>query len=143
MSALKREFSLLGKNLYLSGAILTELSAHFDMNLNNPNQRQHYTDFHVDRANVAAYHWSALLYLDSYGLDFTGAELEFADPTTSGDRIIIQPRVGRLLLFTSGHENLHRVRPLSYGRRRVLAVWFSCNAEDDLSQAIFQRPQDP
>lgn len=40
----------------------------------------------------------------------------------------ILPRAGRLLLFTSGKENLHRVAPVTGGERLVFSMWFTCDA---------------
>merc|ERR1719282_1161344 len=64
---------------------------------------------HVDKANIASYDWSALLYFNSAGEDFDGGELVFHDADI--DRVV-QPLAGRLVVFSSGLENLHRVLPM-------------------------------
>jgi Rps23 Pro-64 3,4-dihydroxylase Tpa1-like proline 4-hydroxylase len=86
-----------------------------------------YTDFHVDGAKTMRADYSALLYLDTEGEDFYGAEWEFFDKMFVPSRTIIKPVAGRLVLFTAGHENVHGVAPISSGSRRVIAAWFSCN----------------
>eukprot|EP00971_Amphidinium_carterae_P091014 1801458-Amphidinium_carterae.1 len=48
---------------------------------------------HVDKANIASYDWSALLYLNSEGDEFGGGELVFND--VDADRLV-QPLAGRL-----------------------------------------------
>ena len=77
---------------------------------------------HVDKANQRAYDLSALLYLTTSGVDFTGGLFAFNDPDM--DRLV-EPKAGRLLAFTSGFENLHQVRRVRTGERLVLSVWFA------------------
>ncbi|CAE8629078.1 unnamed protein product [Polarella glacialis] len=79
---------------------------------------------HVDKANIASYDWSALLYFNSVGQDFDGGELLFHD--LDSDQLV-DPVAGRLVFFSSGLENLHRVRPMTRGQRYVLAMWFTCS----------------
>jgi len=81
---------------------------------------------HVDKANIASYDYSALVYLSSVGQDFGGGELAFNDADV--DRVL-QPRVGRLVMFSSGLENLHQVLPMSWGQRHVLSMWFTCSRQ--------------
>ena len=47
---------------------------------------------------------------------------------TDAERLVT-PRAGRLVAFSSGLENLHRVREVTRGERFVLAMWFTCSAE--------------
>ena len=61
---------------------------------------------HVDRANVASYDYSAVLYLNSQGEGFEGGDFCFID--AEGDEVL-EPRAGRCVLFSSGFEHLHRV----------------------------------
>jgi hypothetical protein len=116
-----------------------------------------YWNAHVDKANIASYDYSALLYLnthneretgrdgdregyrentreggrrsedgvlDTLGTTFGGGEFAFVDG--DADRVV-QPRAGRLVAFTSGLENLHRVEKVTRGTRYVLAMWFTCS----------------
>lgn len=80
---------------------------------------------HVDKANIASYDWSALLYFTSVGQEFEGGELVFND--LDQDRSV-RPLAGRLVAFSSGLENLHRVMPMKRGKRYVLSMWFTCSA---------------
>jgi hypothetical protein len=40
---------------------------------------------------------------------------------------IIEPKAGRVVMFSSGSENPHRVERLLSGQRFVLAFWFTCD----------------
>jgi len=46
--------------------------------------------------------------------------------SNSEPELIVEPRVGRVALFTSG-ENLHHVERVTDGQRFVLAFWFTCD----------------
>ncbi len=98
-----------------------------------------YWHVHADRNNTAHYHYSGLLYLSEYGKDFTGGEIKFYDPSTFNEDThtastveqTIQPRPGRVLIFSSGPENPHRVERVESGQRFVLAFWFTCMKEKE------------
>eukprot|EP00747_Dinoflagellata_sp_TGD_P183651 gnl/TRDRNA2_/TRDRNA2_38675_c0_seq1.p1 gnl/TRDRNA2_/TRDRNA2_38675_c0~~gnl/TRDRNA2_/TRDRNA2_38675_c0_seq1.p1 ORF type:complete len:273 (-),score=36.35 gnl/TRDRNA2_/TRDRNA2_38675_c0_seq1:172-945(-) len=85
---------------------------------------------HVDKANVSTYDVSAVLYLATAGEHFDGGEFVFND-SDAVDRTV-EPRIGRLLLFNSGLENLHQVCPVvGDGDRLALSVWFTlCRGQD-------------
>ena len=82
-----------------------------------------YWNAHSDKANIASYDHSALLYL-SQPQDFEGGAFAFVD--ADADRLVA-PTCGRMLTFSSGLENLHRVERVSRGARLVLALWFTCS----------------
>lgn len=86
-----------------------------------------YWHVHTDMNNTAHYQYSGLMYLNTFEEDFTGGRLVFVD---ANDEItpthIIEPRAGRIALFSSGQENPHFVERLTGGQRFVLAFWFSC-----------------
>ena len=79
---------------------------------------------HCDRANRDSYDVSALLYLSTAGEHFSGGG-EFAFNDDDRDRLV-EPREGRVLVFSSGFENLHQVR-LDGGWRRPRE---RCSIED-------------
>ena len=72
--------------------------------------------------NIASYDYSALLYLSTHGGDFEGGKLAFID--ADADRIV-RPVRGRLVTFSAGAENLHRVERVTEGTRYVFALWFT------------------
>ena len=65
---------------------------------------------HVDKDNTEHYDYSGLVYLSTYGEDFTGGEFLFMDQRQGGEYMntTVLPRKGRFITFSSGKENLHR-----------------------------------
>lgn len=53
---------------------------------------------------------------------------EKAEFVTAGLRV--QPAVGRLLVFSSGVENMHEMLPVTHGRRVAIQMWFACDGMD-------------
>ena len=90
---------------------------------------------HVDKANVPEYDVSAVLYLsDGDGVDFAGGALHFMD--ASGGWKTVTPRRNRLVVFSSGEENVHAVGVVTSGERTTLNLWLTRDprvaaAEDD------------
>ena len=90
---------------------------------------------HVDKANVPEYDVSAVLYLsDGDGVDFAGGALHFMD--ASGGWKTVTPRRNRLVVFSSGEENVHAVGAVTSGERTTLNLWLTRDprvaaAEDD------------
>ena len=90
---------------------------------------------HVDKANVPEYDVSAVLYLsDGDGVDFAGGALHFMD--ASGGWKTVTPRLNRLVVFSSGEENVHAVGVVTSGERTTLNLWLTRDprvaaAEDD------------
>jgi len=72
-----------------------------------------YWHVHVDERQYGSFAYTALLYLADAGSDFEGGAFEFmassADPPRQPAAAAVQPRKGRLVLFTSGDEHPHRV----------------------------------
>ena len=116
-----------------------------------------HSDFHSSQRSPTAYVFSALVYLSDWGVSFTGGETVFVHsmamageeaseeeeslgaqsllPMTAGQ--IVQPRFGRVVLFTGGEENLHCRMP-NAGRagatrleetapRVSVNLWFQCS----------------
>jgi hypothetical protein len=78
-----------------------------------------YWSAHCDKANNNDYDVSCLLYLNS---DFTGGDLIMMD---EGVDWHIEPKRGRLLIFNSCVNNIHRVQAVTKGNRFLLSVWYS------------------
>ena len=76
---------------------------------------------HVDKANMPSYDVSALLYLNTAGIDYDGGLFAFIDE--DADRLI-RPHAGMLVAFHSDFKNLHHVRPVAAGDRFVLSLWY-------------------
>ena len=82
---------------------------------------------HVDRNNTAHYHYSGLLYLSDYQTDFKGGRIIFYNGNDNTIEQVVEPTPGRTIIFSSGHENPHKVERVTKGERLVLAFWFTCD----------------
>lgn len=89
-----------------------------------------YWHVHVDKKTYGSFHYTSLLYLSNYATDFDGGRLVFVDGASGN--VTVEPKKGRVLAFTSGSENPHRVEQVERGVRYALTVSFSC----DPSKAI-------
>jgi hypothetical protein len=78
--------------------------------------------------------YTALLYLDTCGVDFTGGEIAFPN-----HYLTLPPEAGMLIMFPSDRRYVHRVFPVESGVRRCVAVWFTDQAhlyEQKLTQVF-------
>jgi predicted RNase H-like nuclease len=87
--------------------------------------------------------------MSTYNEHFTGGKLKFitpefslfqegsdgaegsealAIPTAEDIELTVEPRAGRVAIFTAGHENTHFVERVQSGQRFVLSFWFTCDA---------------
>lgn len=83
---------------------------------------------HADHNNTDHYHFSGLLYMSEYQKDFEGGRLLFyGDDDDNEPHEIVEPKPGRVAIFSSGAENTHRVERVTSGERFVLAFWFTCD----------------
>ncbi|KAG8199589.1 hypothetical protein JTE90_009426 [Oedothorax gibbosus] len=85
-----------------------------------------YWHVHVDKETYPSFHYTALLYLSDYGTDFTGGRFFFV---SDGKNMTVEPRIGRVSVFTSGAENPHYVEIVSSGTRYALTVSFTCDPQ--------------
>ena len=81
---------------------------------------------HVDKETYGSFHFTSLLYLTDYGIDFKGGSFVFVDNHDKLNRTI-QPRSGRVSAFTSGPENKHHVEKVTSGTRYALTMGFTCD----------------
>ena len=92
-------------DLKLADSLLAKLSPPSRKDLEeNPlgaEQTYGYWAPHIDKANVPDYDVSAILYLSTMGEQFSGGAFAFND--ADADRLI-EPKMGRLLLFDSGAD---------------------------------------
>lgn len=86
-----------------------------------------YWHVHADMNNTKHYHYSGLLYLSTYNVDFIGGRLHFVDRSNHSKSLeVVEPKAGRMVVFSSGAENTHFVERVTGGQRLVLAFWFTC-----------------
>jgi predicted 2-oxoglutarate/Fe(II)-dependent dioxygenase YbiX len=45
----------------------------------------------------------------------------------------LEPRAGRVIIFSSGTENTHFVEQVISGKRFVLSFWFTCDARKEFN----------
>ncbi|CAG2171135.1 unnamed protein product [Oppiella nova] len=79
---------------------------------------------HVDKRAHRRLHFTSVLYLSTYGADFSGGRLIFTDEMSN---TTIEPKLGRLSALTSGTENEHFVERVTSGTRYSLLFTFTCD----------------
>ncbi|XP_041980440.1 2-oxoglutarate and iron-dependent oxygenase domain-containing protein 3-like [Aricia agestis] len=79
---------------------------------------------HVDKETYKSFHYTSLLYLSDYNLDFKGGRFVFMDEKQNST---IEPKKARLSVFTSGGENLHYVEKVTSGVRYAVTISFTCD----------------
>lgn len=90
---------------------------------------------HVDKETYESFHYTTLLYLNDYGRDFEGGRFIFIDKNNVNTTI--EPRKGRVSMFTSGSENLHAVERVKSGTRYALTVSLTCDINAAISDPSF------
>lgn len=92
---------------------------------------------HCDQAHVQAYHQSGVLLLTGHDLEHGGG-LEFFDGTHAHKKVrrTLPAVPGRLVLFSSGWENIHHVAPLLHGRRWSMPFFVSFQEADPSAESI-------
>ncbi|KAL6267201.1 hypothetical protein P5V15_000278 [Pogonomyrmex californicus] len=109
----------------------------FSRMTNKPAKTVHdeYWHPHVDKETYETFHYTSLLYLNDYSKDFEGGRFVFMDK--NGVNTTIEPRKGRVSIFTSGSENLHLVEKVKSGIRYALTVSFTCDKSAAISDLRF------
>merc|ERR1712150_11220 len=72
-----------------------------------------YWHLHTDTEQYGTFEYTTLLYLSTLGQDFDGGEFIFEDPAGAAKPVSVEPRMGRLVAFTSDAENPHRVEKVT------------------------------
>lgn len=73
-----------------------------------------------------SFHYTTLLYLGDYNIDFKGGRFVFVDEKFNRT---VEPRKARLSMFTSGRENLHYVEKVTSGIRYAMTISFTCDQQ--------------
>ncbi|XP_076238808.1 2-oxoglutarate and iron-dependent oxygenase domain-containing protein 3 [Calliopsis andreniformis] len=94
---------------------------------------------HVDKKTYESFFYTSLLYLNDYGRDFQGGRFIFIDKDNVNTTI--EPRKGRVSMFTSGSENLHAVEKVLSGVRYALTVSFTCDPRAAISDPNYRARQ--
>lgn len=84
-----------------------------------------------------SFHYTSLVYLNDYGKDFEGGRFYFLDDIEESTKnTTVEPRVGRVLMFTSGSENPHAVERVIKGTRYAITVSFTCDQKLAISDSL-------
>ncbi|EZA60542.1 hypothetical protein DMN91_009584 [Ooceraea biroi] len=90
---------------------------------------------HIDKETYESFHYTTLLYLNDYDKDFEGGRFIFINKNNVNTTL--EPRKGRVSIFTSGSENLHLVEKVTSGTRYALTVSFTCDQGAAISDPHF------
>lgn len=85
---------------------------------------------HVDKETYSSFHYTSLLYLSDYQRDFQGGRFLFIDEDKTENRTSyasIEPKRGRVSVFTSGAENVHHIEKVTEGTRYAITISFTCD----------------
>lgn len=95
----------------VSGIMLTSPTFFSRISADRPPRiaNDEYWHTHIDKQQYGSFVYTVLLYLSEQGVDFEGGSLCFDSPKTKQVISRVAPRVGRTVLFTSGHEHPHHV----------------------------------
>lgn len=87
-----------------------------------------------------SFHYTSLLYLTDFNVDFKGGRLAFVDDQAKPlKNVTVEPRKGRVLMFTSGAENPHYVERVTDGVRYAITVSFTCDISQSINDPIVQK----
>lgn len=84
---------------------------------------------HVDKETYESFHYTSLVYLTDFGIDFNGGRFIFVNGIEGKNqsKSSVEPKKGRVIVFTSGSENLHFVEKVTNGERFAITISFTCN----------------
>jgi len=98
-----------------------------------------YWHSHIDTEQYGTFAYTSLLYLNTQDEDFHGGEFIFeATPNKKDTEVMaVEPKAGRVVLFSSDAENPHKVLNVSQGVRMALTAAFTCSKEQASSIEAF------
>jgi hypothetical protein len=96
-----------------------------------------YWHAHCDKKQYGSFMYTALIYLSTHSTDFTGGSFHFEDADGGVSQVL--PRRGRMMVFTSGEENIHWVEKVQSGVRHALTIAFTCDRTKDVEGTLFKK----
>jgi len=91
------------------------------------------------------FHWrthSAVLYMHGpESGDFEGGNFYFT-PDWHAPRVLVRPKAGRMIAFTSGDSNIHGVQKITRGVRCALNIWLTDQGERASFRQELERAED-
>ena len=85
-----------------------------------------YWHSHIDKETYKSFHYTSLLYLNTYYQEFSGGRFVFADKAANYS---VEPKQSRVSAFTSGSENPHFVERVDKGTRYAITISFTCDRQ--------------
>ena len=139
---IKKHYGVFGLEVSVHNLMLIGESDPEGLDRQNNRRCEVHSDFH----SVPDYTFTALVYFSTLGEDFGGGGLLVVDETAIDETapqqqqqhpspssslivtrgLVIEPRVGRVVVFSGGLENLHCRQPVLSGNRAALQVWYKC-----------------
>jgi len=86
------------------------------------------THFDSNRPYLTQRHYSVVVYLNDYGVDFEGGEFNFVNKENTIGHTIL-PQAGKAVIFSSGEENTHSVAKVESGQRLTFTMWLTFDYE--------------
>ncbi|KAF5269513.1 hypothetical protein FQA39_LY08702 [Lamprigera yunnana] len=103
-------------------------------NLNPKTIHDEYWHVHVDKEVYESFHYTSLLYLSDFGKDFENGRLVWLE--SPNNNVTLEPRKGRVAMFSSGKENTHFVEKVTAGVRYAITISFTCDPEKSIIDPI-------
>ncbi|CAD7086532.1 unnamed protein product [Hermetia illucens] len=129
MSKLKESIA---KNFLIDESVLHLTRPTFFSKISNITAKTVHDEYwhsHVDKEQYESFHYTSLVYLNTYKKDFEGGRFIFIDGMEGNEtKFSVEPKAGRVNAFTSGHENVHHIERVVHGTRYALTVSFTCNS---------------
>lgn len=125
-----RTFGL--KRLYLTSPLFF---SRIDAGKPAKTMNDEYWHAHIDKLQYGSFAYTALIYLNDHGTDFTGGLFAFSD-SNGLKNFTVAPRMGRLSMFTSGGENVHYVQRVETGTRYALTIAFTCDMAKEVTNFL-------
>jgi hypothetical protein len=162
--------ALLAKKTNIDPATLEVSTARLDLGLRASGTCEMHSDFHSSKSYV----FTAIVYLSNWGDSFTGGETVFAHEIGGGETAmasavradiddsqataaipmtggyIVQPKIGRVVVFTGGTENLHCKMPSTTVKRQatsqgnhssprtVVQLWIRCSTDKNTRPDMYR-----
>lgn len=130
--AIAHNFALNVEGLYLTHPT-------FFSKLTNAEPKTEHDEYwhpHVDTETYESFHYTSLLYLSDYDVEFTGGRLIWIE---SKANVTLEPRKGRVAMFSSGEENLHFVERVQTGTRYAITVSFTCDPSKSIADPVMRK----
>jgi len=90
-------------------------------------KKDEYWHDHIDSKVYPSFRYTAVITLSLHYVDVDGGRFEFVKNNGKDELTSFQPKLGRVILFTSGTENIHHDERVEFGQRYALTIGFTCD----------------